>query len=766
MVGFESSLRQSRRRGWEDAYLDYQSLHLLLTQIEAVYEEEDWKRGGSGRNNNDSFAQLPTNFNELEDTENGIAGDSMRTMEDDGLLKSFWKNAVRMSRQIIAPGSSSSNRSGSSLRRIRRASSPGSMDGGFNNSSNSDSNNNNWISNDYFDYSTDQYRRKQKRGGKESSTSHDRALDRGGWRSAGVKDYRDELFLVSDEDVAYGNFVEGQSDGDGDDWTDDEEEEESLSEEFDDEVDPISDAHHDDVDGIHSDNIRISPLPASDDVKSVSKKLTPVTDASENDDSKKIDSSRSRSYESPPTRDQDKLVHLWTPDTSPTTSPTNEKRQLVGRQKVKFSDSPGLLEAGYETFAAAAARSGYVQPGGDESHMMMVGSPSEQRGWLGGVIPNWLGGGGGGGRQQKQPTETDPLLLSCRESQVQVFGRSNVIEETSRPISTLQNHPKPKEVDSWLNISDDRIAYMTGELKPPFTPVSSNETEAFDKPYKPIPVPATAAGGSMPETPTESPVTPTFSYLASSSSEKQREQKKSGGGFGVSLNMIPTTEFMNPSSSSTSNRKSPEDAKLGMSQFYSFQNKDDTYPSSNNNDRVECSTTRNDLEPIEEYDGGDEHELGTSNMISFYSYSGGNDDGYLSVRSPTPVARRHNPSQQRSLLSSEKMSISDGSNGGGIMRYLFGATNIAHNGSKRTLQTEGLTTHKRGGDARPSSNENARNNRKRRGDIAYAKQERARLRKQRRLRRQRERVPVYLRLAHARAATITERYVIIDIICV
>ena len=39
MVGFGSSLRISRRRGWESAYLDYESLKLLLTHIEAVYEE-------------------------------------------------------------------------------------------------------------------------------------------------------------------------------------------------------------------------------------------------------------------------------------------------------------------------------------------------------------------------------------------------------------------------------------------------------------------------------------------------------------------------------------------------------------------------------------------------------------------------------------------------------------------------------------------------------------------------------------------------------
>eukprot|EP00957_Ditylum_brightwellii_P036147 2738910-Ditylum_brightwellii.AAC.1 len=39
MVGFSSSLRMSRRRGWESAYLNYESLKLLLTQIEAVYED-------------------------------------------------------------------------------------------------------------------------------------------------------------------------------------------------------------------------------------------------------------------------------------------------------------------------------------------------------------------------------------------------------------------------------------------------------------------------------------------------------------------------------------------------------------------------------------------------------------------------------------------------------------------------------------------------------------------------------------------------------
>lgn len=43
MVGFGSSLRMARRSGWEQAYLDYETLKLMLSQIEAVYEEEGLK---------------------------------------------------------------------------------------------------------------------------------------------------------------------------------------------------------------------------------------------------------------------------------------------------------------------------------------------------------------------------------------------------------------------------------------------------------------------------------------------------------------------------------------------------------------------------------------------------------------------------------------------------------------------------------------------------------------------------------------------------
>ena len=40
MVSFGSQLRLARRPGWEEAYFDYEALKLMLTQIEAVYEEE------------------------------------------------------------------------------------------------------------------------------------------------------------------------------------------------------------------------------------------------------------------------------------------------------------------------------------------------------------------------------------------------------------------------------------------------------------------------------------------------------------------------------------------------------------------------------------------------------------------------------------------------------------------------------------------------------------------------------------------------------
>ena len=52
------ALQLSRRKGWESAYLDYENLKLLLTQIEAVYEENDTTGGAlcqSQQNNHEEY---------------------------------------------------------------------------------------------------------------------------------------------------------------------------------------------------------------------------------------------------------------------------------------------------------------------------------------------------------------------------------------------------------------------------------------------------------------------------------------------------------------------------------------------------------------------------------------------------------------------------------------------------------------------------------------------------------------------------------------
>lgn len=94
MVGFGSSLRRARRPGWEGAYLDYESLKLLLSQIEAVYEEEahrqhhqihsgggvDWDLFDENNNNNATGAG--------GDEGGGGTGTVMRDYRDELFLES------------------------------------------------------------------------------------------------------------------------------------------------------------------------------------------------------------------------------------------------------------------------------------------------------------------------------------------------------------------------------------------------------------------------------------------------------------------------------------------------------------------------------------------------------------------------------------------------------------------------------------------------------------------------------------------------------
>jgi hypothetical protein len=152
----------SRRRGWEEAYLDYASLRLLLTQIEAVYEEEDFKRGGSAND----LAQ--------EDDEMGWLRSTAQEGEERGVLGTVWRMFSRPHRRR--------RRLQSSRRRQKQAWE--SMEGEDENV------NSNWV------VSAGSTNRRSPRRSKKDKASH--ALDKRGWRSPGVTDYRDELFLVSD----------------------------------------------------------------------------------------------------------------------------------------------------------------------------------------------------------------------------------------------------------------------------------------------------------------------------------------------------------------------------------------------------------------------------------------------------------------------------------------------------------------------------------------------------------------------------------------
>lgn len=405
MVGFGSSLRMSRRRGWEDAYLDYHSLRLLLTQIETVYEEEDWKQSSAIDNNNNTNTGGGIQSSEDENDTNSISIGASEEIDDMLLddssrsnntgLKGLWYNAVR-----TVTGKRSSSyyyHRQQQKRRTRGRRYPRRITSFMNNNSDDieQNNNNGWVSNqdtdEYFDYSDQQLNTRGKRK-KDIKDSHDRALDKGGWREKGVTDYRDELFLVSDEEAAY-----GYDDDDESVWEDEEEEEDSIRGEDDEQEQyykndgsggkqfdgNLGSSNEENIEGLD-----LKERSIIDEERS--KKLTPGSEKSMAEDT--------ISCNSPSGRDRQKdggdslfestlssgLLH--TPNSQ--SSPTNQRGH-----KVQFSDSPGVLETGYEgnnsgtgyeTFASAAQRRGldYSQNVGDSSNMMIAGSPSERQGWL------------------------------------------------------------------------------------------------------------------------------------------------------------------------------------------------------------------------------------------------------------------------------------------------------------------------------------------------------------------------------------------------
>jgi len=406
----------SRRRGWEDAYLDYQSLRLLLTQIETVYEEEDYKkqrsRGNITNANNNAAAGGGGSSDELYyaddfiDVEDGQHEDEESVVEDeedteggDGWMGLF-HGAIR---NIVGTKKKKRKRR---RRYTRRRIIQNNDDGGPNSNNNTNSN---WVSTDYFDYSPEHNNHHYHRKRKKDSTPKNRALDKGGWGrryEEGMTDYRDELFLVSDEDVAYGIY-----DDDEGEWVDEDDEEEDN-------------IHDNDVVGGeyygNNNNGAIGDQYDSNNLESGNDEINNAIDRKErsisidNNDGARSDMIRNPEFDRSNLEEEDTmplLCHspsgagsrkqkvdlfgssmsglLQTPDFH--AAADNDRRRDEQQHKVQFSDSPGVLEAGYETFATAAARRGYTYSptllGDDDNdhsnnnnNTMAAGSPSEQQG--------------------------------------------------------------------------------------------------------------------------------------------------------------------------------------------------------------------------------------------------------------------------------------------------------------------------------------------------------------------------------------------------
>ena len=163
-------------------FVDYASLRLLLTQIEAAYEEEDWKRRSAE-----------------EEIGNGDHEDHV----EDTVGRLRHALAVAWQR---AHGPFTRN-SGADAGDPNPSPSPG-------------TNKSAWMSNEY-DYKDVDIRHKHE------MDDNERALRKGGWRSASHGDFRDELFKISDEQLAYGLFEDDNDDeweDIDDDYEDDDEE--------------------------------------------------------------------------------------------------------------------------------------------------------------------------------------------------------------------------------------------------------------------------------------------------------------------------------------------------------------------------------------------------------------------------------------------------------------------------------------------------------------------------------------------------------------
>jgi hypothetical protein len=751
----------SRRRGWEDAYLDYASLRLLLTQIEAVYEEEDLKRGGSAQNtidgiggsrefDHESFGDLDRTLNEEEGGGSGDGGN--------------WVGSVWRKTQNAIFGDQTGwngHRRYNSNRRRRvsvrkqqnhRQQWGGALDWDEHGNVNEGSN---WV----MSYISPNPRPRVSRRNKKDKTSN--ALDKGGWRSPGVTDYRDELFFESDDDIAFGYCSE-----DEEDWEDiDDAEsycEQQGGEYYNIEYDAKDSQEHEELE--QEANLFILDEGTSNSQNSLGK----VDDGRRGE----LESDEPMSY-----RDCESPQRPIDSDDYGETRGLLETPDSKVRQTSINYDSPGLLESRYETLAVGGTNQG---------------SPSEDGKWLG-FIPN-LFAGGNKSKQQHQSSDSD------REDALFHNDSDDNIQDS--PLASISQHQRVDDSPHrYTHFSESFVSNDSATNRPPLPPSGSDEgTPSSQLRFRSEPhlltsesgedeilttplttnhktVTATAIGSAMPRTPlTPPPMTPLSPVFEHRKDEEFEVKEQSRGGFGVSLNsaLIPneSTSLLTPSTfraygQSNFNEQSPN--RVSQVQFYSFQNSDDGGMLVSQEKEEPIGQGEDGGRSVAEGQrGGDAAQRGSSNnMISYYSAH----DGYFSLRSPTrnqypqnSQQHHHNNAQPRMRMPSlseppkpRSWPLSTDNSESFVLNFLFGGCIPL---GKADAVKKSLA---RGKSAVPSNdfkraNGHHQQSRQRAQTANVAKRKRARARRQRRLRRQREKVPDHLRVAHIRAAGITERF--------
>ena len=467
------------------------------------------------------------------------------------------------------------------------------------------------------------------------------ALEKRGWRPPGVQDYRDELFLVSDDDIAFG-------------W--DEDEEDEQEDEWDD-----TDADDDDEEKLY-DYERIRVDSSSSDIDNVN--FDQTTDGGNQDlrllplkEEQMSHSGVSVSPEDLADEDYDQL-HT-SPDAieeSHVPSEGLDITQLDHPQTPVESDKV-TVQTRYETFASVAARKGVTDT--------QITSGSPEQSWLD-FIPGFIANKA---KNQKEPNER----LSGREKKCKTSPALGFAESLTP--SNSHHSPASSESDQFLSGSKLKFRYddqqhsplfISPELNDPMTPNAMYKSH-----FKYKPATATALGASMPTTPLSlSPVV--------EKTKMSRKQSTDGSGFGISLNssLIPTSEMTGLLTSSSSfkahygqqsqqsmtptrdNRKT-----VSQYQFYSFQ---DNHEQSE--EQAETEDQRNGLDMKR-----------NQNMFSYYN------DGYFSVRSQQ-TQQRDDTTHLRMPSLSTAPSHEMKSQGNFIVNFLLGKAEeptIAHHNNKK-----------------------------------------------------------------------------------